>query len=41
VLADLFRNGEIQAIYDKWIGPIAGPPSDELKMTWKIQALPN
>ncbi len=41
VLADLFRDGEIQAIYDKWLGPIAGPPSDELKMTWKIQALPN
>ena len=41
VLADLFRGGEIQAIYDKWLGPIAGPPSDELKMIWKVQALPN
>jgi glutamate/aspartate transport system substrate-binding protein len=41
VLAELFRSGEIQAIYDKWLAPIAGPPSDELKMTWQIQALPN
>ncbi|HYZ62501.1 MAG TPA: amino acid ABC transporter substrate-binding protein, partial [Acetobacteraceae bacterium] len=40
VLADLFRGGEIQAIYDKWLAPIAGPPSDELKMIWKVQALP-
>lgn len=40
VLADLFRSGDIQAIYDKWLAPIAGPPSDELKMVWKVQALP-
>jgi len=40
VLADLFRSGDIQAIYDKWLAPIAGPPSDELKMIWKVQALP-
>src|SRR4051794_25913582 len=41
VLADLFRGGEIVQIYDKWLAPIAGPPSDELKMVWKVQALPN
>lgn len=41
VLAGLFRSGEIQAIYDKWLAPIAGPPSDELKMVWKVQALPD
>jgi len=41
VLADLFRSGEIVQIYDKWLAPIAGPPSDELKMVWKVQALPN
>lgn len=41
VLADLFRSGEIRTIYDRWIAPIAGPPSDELQMVWKVQALPN
>lgn len=41
VLAELFRSGEIERIYDKWLAPIAGPPSDELKMVWKVQALPN
>src|SRR3954452_54184 len=41
VLAGLFRSGEIQTIYDKWLAPIAGPPSDELKMVWKVQALPD
>jgi len=41
VLADLFRGGEIQAIYDRWIGPIVGPPSDELQTVWRVQALPN
>jgi glutamate/aspartate transport system substrate-binding protein len=41
VLALMFRTGEIQQIYDKWIAPIAGPPSEELKMAWKIQALPD
>ena len=41
VLADLFRSGEIRAIYDKWIAPVAGPPSQELEAVWKVQALPN
>lgn len=41
VLAQLFRSGEIQGIYDKWLAPIAGPPSEELRMAWKVQALPD
>src|SRR3954447_11434571 len=41
VLADLFRSGEIEQIYDKWLAPIAGPASDELKMVWKVQAVAN
>ena len=41
VLADLFRDGGIQAIYDHWIAPIAGPPSEELETVWRVQALPN
>ncbi len=41
VLADLFRSGEIQAIYNRWIAPIAGPPSQELQTVWRVQALPN
>ncbi len=39
-LADLFRSGEINKIYDKWLAPIAGPPSDMLKTVWAAQAFP-
>jgi glutamate/aspartate transport system substrate-binding protein len=39
-LAELFRSGEINKIYDKWIAPIAGPPSDMLKTVWAAQAFP-
>ena len=39
-LADLFHSGEINKIYDKWLAPIAGPPSDMLKTVWAAQAFP-
>ena len=39
-LAELFRSGEINKIYDKWLAPIAGPPSDMLKTVWAAQAFP-
>jgi glutamate/aspartate transport system substrate-binding protein len=39
-LAEIFRSGEINKIYDKWLGPIAGPPSEMLKTVWAAQAFP-
>ena len=39
-LADLFRSGEIETIYEKWFGPMGAPMSDELKAAIKLQALP-
>jgi len=39
-LADLFRSGEIETIYEKWFGPMGVPMSDELKAAIKLQALP-
>ncbi|MBV9522138.1 MAG: amino acid ABC transporter substrate-binding protein [Alphaproteobacteria bacterium] len=39
-LAELFRSGEIDKIYDKWLAPIAGPPSEMLKTVWASQAFP-
>ena len=39
-LAELFRSGEINKIYDKWLKPIAGPPSEMLKTVWAAQAFP-
>lgn len=40
VLADLFRSGEINAIYDKWMSTINMPMSDMLKVVFQSQALP-
>jgi glutamate/aspartate transport system substrate-binding protein len=39
-LAELFRSGEIDKIYDKWLAPIAGPPSAMLKTVWAAEAFP-
>ncbi len=41
VLADLFRSGEIEQIYDKWIKPIAGPLGEPLRTVYATQAMPN
>jgi glutamate/aspartate transport system substrate-binding protein len=40
VLADLFRSGEIEAIYDKWLPTIGMPMTDMLRTVFKAQALP-
>jgi len=40
VLADLFRSGEIEQIYDKWIKPIAGPLGEPLRTVYAMQAMP-
>ena len=39
-LADVFRSGEIDAIYDKWFGPMNVAQTDLLKAAFKLQALP-
>ena len=38
VLADLFRSGEIEQIYDKWLKPFAGPLTDPLRTVYATQA---
>ena len=40
VLADLFRSGEINTIYEKWMAPIGMPLSDNLKVLFAMQAIP-
>lgn len=40
VLADLFRNGEIETIYKKWMDPIGMPLSNNLKVLFAMQAIP-
>jgi glutamate/aspartate transport system substrate-binding protein len=40
VLAELFRSGEIKAIYDKWLLPVNMPMSDMLKTVFASQAIP-
>ncbi|MBI3706611.1 MAG: amino acid ABC transporter substrate-binding protein [Proteobacteria bacterium] len=40
VLADLFRSGNINAIYDKWLSQINMPMTDMLKIVFQAQALP-
>jgi glutamate/aspartate transport system substrate-binding protein len=40
VLAGLFRSGEINAIYDKWLLPVHMPMSDMLKTVFAAQAVP-
>ncbi len=39
-LAELFRSGDIKAIYDKWLLPINMPMSDMLKTVFSAQAVP-
>ena len=40
-LAKVFRSGEIDAIYDKWFGPLGVEKTDLLDAAFQIQALPN
>ncbi len=40
-LAEVFRSGEIDAIYDKWFGPMGVQQTDLLKAAFQINALPN
>ncbi|MGX8007496.1 amino acid ABC transporter substrate-binding protein [Mesorhizobium sp. ORM8.1] len=39
-LADVFRSGEIEAIYAKWFDPIGVPMSPLMKAGFQLQALP-
>lgn len=39
-LAELFRSGEINDIYEKWFGPMGVEQSDLLKAAFRLQALP-
>lgn len=39
-LAELFRSGEIETIYNKWFEPMGVPMSDLLKASVRIHALP-
>lgn len=38
--AEVFRSGEIDAIYEKWFGPLGVEQTDLLKAAFKINALP-
>ena len=38
VLARVYRSGEIEKIYGRWLGPL-GPPSVLLSATYFIQSL--
>ncbi len=40
VLADLFRSGQINAVYDKWMSTINMPMSDQMKIVFDSQAYP-
>jgi glutamate/aspartate transport system substrate-binding protein len=39
-LAEVFRSGEINTIYDKWFGPMGVEQTDLLKAAFQISALP-
>lgn len=39
-MAEIFRSGEIDAIYEKWFGPLGVPQTDLLKAAFQINALP-
>ena len=39
-LSQLFRNGEIEQIYDRWFLPLGAPMDEKLKTAFAIQALP-
>ena len=38
--AEIFRSGEINAIYEKWFGPLGVEQTDLLKAAFQINALP-
>lgn len=40
VLADLFRSGEIDTIYKKWMSTINMPMTEQMKMVFQSQAFP-
>jgi glutamate/aspartate transport system substrate-binding protein len=40
VMADMIRNGDMNALYQKWIEPIAGKMPDELKYVLQGEAYP-
>jgi glutamate/aspartate transport system substrate-binding protein len=40
MLSDLFRTGEINAIFKKWFDPVGIPMTDEVKAAFRLQALP-
>ncbi len=40
-MADLFRDGEINKIYEKWFRPLGIPLGDETRMAYRLQSLPN
>ncbi|MCC7048874.1 MAG: amino acid ABC transporter substrate-binding protein [Alphaproteobacteria bacterium] len=40
VLADLFRSGEIEAIYKKWMSTINMPLTEQMKVVFQSQAFP-
>lgn len=40
VLANLFRSGEIDAIYKKWMDPIGMPLSNNLKVLFAMESIP-
>ncbi|MCC1481275.1 amino acid ABC transporter substrate-binding protein [Roseibaca sp. Y0-43] len=39
-LADLFRSGEINEIYERWFGPLGVEQSDMLRTAFQLNALP-
>ena len=39
-LSDLFRSGEIKTIFKKWFDPVGIPMSEDVRMVFKLQALP-
>jgi len=39
-MADLFRSGEIDTIYDRWFGPMGIEQSDLLRAAFELNALP-
>ena len=40
VLSDLFRSGEIDAIFKKWFDPVGIPMTDDVRHIFRLQALP-
>lgn len=40
VMSDLFRSGEIDAMFQKWFDPVGIPMTDDVRNAFKLQALP-